>query len=228
MKKLPTRNIWKVILTSRGKMIKSLAYGPTEENIYEKFRKEKDRSDSVRFPVRVINVGKLVDADYEIYLIKKKEDDDDITRVRDKDGTIRPFRTDDDNWVIIDRESYNIEETFWVYGYHPVYQRKDFKWIYENLLTGGNKKNTMLQVAAYNNKLMVSGGGQMQMVMCKNVQDCVRLYNELEKECKKDKKKYILFIGDVFHSNVKKFWKGKIKELTNWSDKKIMRNSLRP
>ena len=64
--------------------------------------------------------------------------------------------------------------------------------------------------------------------MCKNESDCIRLYNELEKEIEKNKIKYVNFNGDAYHSTLKGLWFKKIKDLTSWDDKKIGRKSLRP
>lgn len=228
MARIPKRNIWKIVLTSRGKVIKYLYYAASEEVIYDKFKIEKKKSDSVRFPVRYINIGKLVEADYEIYLIKKNEGGDDIARLKDRDGTIRQFKTNDEDWVIYDRESYDIEENFWVYGYHPIYQRKDFNWIFDNLFKKSKSKYDLIQVAAFKNKLLIKRNSILNMVLCKNVSDCFRLYNELERECNNNKRKNVIFIGDVYVGKVKKYWRDKIKELTNWNNKKILRSSLRP
>ena len=46
----------------------------------------------------------------------------------------------------------NKEETFWVYGYHPVFQRKDFTWIYENLISNDIGKYNIKQVLYINKK----------------------------------------------------------------------------
>ena len=39
-----------------------------------------------------------------------------------------------DGWVVIDKYRYNIEETFWVWGYKNKNDRKTFLWIYENII----------------------------------------------------------------------------------------------
>ena len=41
MARIPKRNIWKIVLTSRGKVIKYLYYAASEEVIYDKFKIEK-------------------------------------------------------------------------------------------------------------------------------------------------------------------------------------------
>jgi hypothetical protein len=115
-----------------------------------------------------------------------------------------------------------------VYGYHPVFQRKDFNWIYENLVSNNTSKTNLKQVLIYQNKLLISTTFELNMVLCKNMSDCIRLYNELEKEATNKKAKYVYFCGDVYHSLLRKSWFNRMKNLTNWNDLKLRRKSLRP
>lgn len=228
MHKLPKKNIYNVILTSNGKRIKTLCTVSSEKTAYKKFKELIEENKKVSFPVRYINIGKLVNAHYELFIIKKNEDDNKTTKLKDENGRITEYQTDNDNWIIIDREDYDKEETFWVYGYHPVFQRKTFKWIYNEMCKNRNNKNDIIQIYAFRNKLLISTTYNMDMVMCKNISDCIRLYNELERKCKENKLKYIFFMGDAYNSALKKDWFKKIKELTGWSDTKIQRKNLRP
>lgn len=228
MHKLPKKNIYNVILTSNGKRIKTLCAVSSEKTAYKKFKELIEENKNVSFPVRYINIGKLVDAHYELFIIKKNEDDNKITKLKDENGRITEYQTDNDNWIIIDREDYDKEETFWVYGYHPVFQRKNFDWIYNEMLKKRNNKNDIIQIYVFRNKLLINTTYNMDMVMCKNISDCIRLYNELERKCKENKLKYIYFSGDAYNSTFKKDWFKKIKDLTGWSDTKIQRKNLRP
>ena len=228
MHKLPKKNIYHIILASNGRRIKTLYTVSSEKTAYKKFKELIEENKKVSFPVRYINIGKLVDAHYELFIIKKNEDDNKITKLKDENGRITEYKTDNDNWVIIDREDYDKEETFWVYGYHPVFLRKTFEWIYNEMCKNRNNKNDIIQIYAFRNKLLISTTYNMDMVMCKNISDCIRLYNELERKCKENKLKYIFFMGDAYNSSLKKDWFKKIKELTGWSDTKIQRKNLRP
>ena len=228
MSKRPRKNIFHIILTSNGKMIKTLYNCASEMLVNEKFDELITENKNIRFPVRYINIGKLVNANYELYIIRRNDDKTKTTKLKDENGKIVNFETNDENWIIYDRENYDKEETFWVYGYHPVFQRKDFNWVYENLIANDLDKYNFKQVLVYQNKLLISRTNSLEMVMCKNESDCIRLFNELEKESEKNKLKYVLFAGDVYHSKLRKSWFNKIKKLTSWSDLKIRRNSLRP
>jgi hypothetical protein len=228
MSKRPKRNIYHIIETSNGKQIKNVYNCASEVLVNKKFKELIEENKKVRFPVKYINIGKLVDAHYELFIIKRNDNDNKQTKLKDENGKIINFQTNDENWVIYDREDYDREETFWVYGYHPVFQRKDFKWIYDNLISNNNEKNSLKQILIFRNKLLISTTYELNMILCKNESDCIRLYNELEKEIEKNKIKYVYFIGDGYHSYLKKNWFNKIKELTGWSETKIRRKSLRP
>ena len=228
MSKRPKRNIYHIIETSNGKQIKNVYNCASEVLVNKKFKELIEENKKIRFPVKYINIGKLVDAHYELFIIKRNDNDNKQTKLKDENGKIINFQTNDENWVIYDREDYDREETFWVYGYHPVFQRKDFKWIYDNLISNNNEKNSLKQILIFRNKLLISTTYELNMVLCKNESDCIRLYNELEKEIEKNKIKYVYFIGDSYHSYLKKNWFNKIKELTGWSETKIRRKSLRP
>lgn len=225
----PKRNIYHIIETSNGKQIKTLYNCASEMLVNKKFKELIEDNNKVRFPVRYINIGKLVDANYEIYIIKRNDNDSKTTKLKDENGKIINFETNDDNWVIYDRSDYDREESFWVYGYHPVFQRKDFNWIFDNLISNNVDKYNIKQVFVFRNKLLISTTYNVDMVMCKNESDCIRLYNELEKEINNNKKvKHVYFSGDAYHSKLKKWWYEKIMKLTGWDYNKVRRSSLRP
>lgn len=228
MSKRPIRNVYHIILTSNGKQIKNIYNCASERLVNKKFDELINENKNVRFPVRYINIGKLVDAHYELFIIKRNDGDKKETKLKDENGKIINFQTNDDNWVIYDREDYEKEETFWVYGYHPVFQRKNFNWIYDNLISNNVDKYNLKQVMVYRNKLLINNVNELNMVLCKNESDCIRLYNELEMEIEKNKVKYVHFTGDAYHSYLKGTWFKKIKDLTGWETLKIRRKSLRP
>jgi hypothetical protein len=225
---LPHKKIYHIILVSNGKMIKTLYNCASEMLINKKFEELIKENKNIRFPVRYINVGKLVDAHYEIYIIKKKENESKTTKLKDENGKIINFETNNDDWIVYNRENYDKEESFWVYGYHPAFQRKDFNWVYENLISNNLDKFNLKQVFVFRNKLLISTTYKLDMVLCKNESDCIRLYNELEKESLNNKLKYIFFSGDAYHSNLKKSWFEKIMKLTGWNYTKVRRKNLRP
>ena len=62
MSRRPKKNIYHIILTSNGKQIKNIYNCQSERLVNEKFKNLIEENKKIRFPVRFINVGKLVDA----------------------------------------------------------------------------------------------------------------------------------------------------------------------
>ena len=169
----------------------------------------------------------MIDSEYELVIIKCRDENESlVNKVRTDSGEFIDYATTDEDWIVIDRAPYDIEETFWVYGYHPRLQRKDFNWIFDTFITKDAKNKYMFKsVQVYKNKLLVDCNGKLEMVICKNKQDGIRLYNTIEIEAVKKKLKYIAFMGDITMSKHKKDWLKRIKELTHWSDEKIKRST---
>ena len=99
---------------------------------------------------------------------------------------------------------------------------------YNNMISNNASKENIKQILVFRNKLLISTTYDLNMVMCKNESDCIRLYNELEREIEKNKIKYVYFTGDAYHSYLKKTWFKKIQNLTGWDETKIRRRNLRP
>ena len=227
MAKNPKKNIYHIILTSNGKRIKTIYNCQSEQLANKKFKELIEENKSVKFPVKYINIGKLVEANYELYIVKYDNDAPKQTKLRDENGKVINFETDNDGWVVYDRENYYKEESFWVYGFHPVYQRKDYDWIYDDIVRGVDKYN-LKQIFTFQNKLLISSTYDLRMILCKNISDCIRLYNNLERDVENKKIKYVCFSGDAYHSSLKKKWYDKLMKLTGWDHHKLSRNSLRP
>lgn len=229
-RRIPKKLIYHIILTSWGKEIKHIAMSSKESLAYKKLNKlVDDNRKNLKFPVRYINCHGLKDANYELVLIKcRDENDPHEVRIRDEYGRYVPYASDDSNWIIIDRARFYREESFWVYGFHPTLQRKDFMWVYENFIAKDCSKTNFKNVVVYKNKLLVDFQGSLRMVLCKNKDDSVRLFNQLEEYAMKDKLKYIVWGGDVTNSYDNRQWVSRIMDLTGWNNKKVRRASLRP
>ena len=225
------KKIYSIILVNHSKQLHTIYSDTTEEKIYRKFEKLLKENKKVMFPIRYNNHEHvMIESEYELVIIKCRDENESLTnKVRTDSGEFIDYTTTDDDWIVIDRAPYNIEETFWVYGYHPRIQRKDFKWIFDNFISADAKNKYMFKtVQIYKNKLLVDCNGKLEMVICKNKQDGIRLYNKVEEESKRNKLKYIIFMGDVSKSKYRSDWIKRIKELTHWSDEKVKRSSTRP
>ena len=225
------KKIYTIILTSHNKRLKTICSEETENKIYKRFNELLEENKKVKFPVQYNN-GKdvIVESQYELIIIKCKEfGDSDVNKIRDEYGQYTNYETVEDGWIVIDRANYNMEETFWVYGYHPKLQRKTFEWIFDNLIKKDSKNKYMFKsIQIYKNKLLIDCNGNLEMVICKNKNDCIRLYNQIEKWCIDSKIKYIAFMGDTAHSKYKINWIDRIQQLTHWNRRKITRHNTRP
>ena len=232
--KMGSRNkkrIYSIILTNHGKQKSIMCSEKTEEQVYKKFNTllKKNKKEIV-FPMRFNNMKhKMVNAEHELVIIKCKDyTDNDVNKIRSDSGEFINYVTNNEDWIVVDRAPYDVEETFWVYGYHPKLQRKDFMWVFNNFILNDSKdKSNFKTVQVYNNKVLIECNGHLEMVICKTKSDSFRMYNLLEAYAKNHKCKYVIFMGDIIHSKYKSDWIQKIKDLTNWSMKKILRRSTR-
>lgn len=162
-------------------------------------------------------------------LIKRKEEgDNDVGKIKNEYGKYVDCITGNDDWVFIDELPYMVEETFWVYGYNPKKQRKTYQFIFDELIKSEKADKHLKQIVVFRNKLLISSIDNLDMVICKNHADSIRLYNELESECAAKKMKYITFSGDIQPKTLTfRIWYDKIRKLTNWTYRKINKNSTR-
>lgn len=225
------KKIYSIILTNHGKRKETLYSDTTEEKIYKKFNSILKENKKVVFPMRYNNEKHvMVESDHELYIIKCKEFwDNDVNKIKDDSGKYINYESSDEDWIILDRASYDVEETFFVYGYHPKLQRKTFEWIFDEFISKDAKNKYLFKsIQIYLNKVLIDCNGKLDIVICKNKSDAIRFYNKIEEWCKERKYKYVLFIGDLNKSKYKTEWIDRIQKLTNWPRFKITRSSTRP
>lgn len=190
-------------------------------------------NENIKFPVRFVSNHKtktFVECDYKLILIKKNIDNDTFQgKIKNEYGKYIDCNTSSDEWLYIDCLPYQIEETFWVYGYNPKCQRKDFTFITANFISANSKDKLHLkEIVVYHNKVLIDSVNGLEMIICKNHQDSVRLYNALSQYVEREKLKYVVFGGDINKKSYSaQYWFGKIKQLTNWTGRKINQNSTR-
>lgn len=195
-------------------------------------------NNNVSIPVKYINSSRLKTAKYNTteyvseYLILKRirNDWDGIpTKLRDEYGRLVEHRTNSEVWNIYDKFPCLKEEKFWVYGYNPQSDRKDFKWIYNDLILNEFEYDysIVIQCYVYKNKLIFTyDSNRLRFVICKNGSDAIRLYNKLNSETQKNKIRNIYFMGQLTsYSQRGKMIINQIAELTGWDVNKIRRKT---
>lgn len=220
---------FKIVATLNGKQKEFIGNYSTSEEAYAKFKELQKSNDEVIFPRKVINAGKLKESRDE-YLILQKNRHGDLKpgQLRNEFGKVVEQQTNSSVWEVYDKCERTVEETFWVYGKCPKTDRKTFKWIFENKLIGNLIHSYDIErVILYKNKLIIKHDElPMDIIICKNISDGIRLYNLLEEWCKKNKQ--IFFLGNYNKiSDKRRQLEAELIELTGWDKRKIQCPSTR-
>lgn len=223
---------YQLILLKNNERVKSISNHKYKKSVYTKFNKMiNECRENVVFPRMFENRHRIYSVKYELAIIKMKESyESDVTKLKNEYGQYVDHVSDSEQWIVLEKEPYYFEEYFFAYGYNPKTQRKDFNFIYDNFVKKyKDNKYEFLNVWIYKNKVCFESASHMDMVLCKNKDDAIRMVNKIEEYAKRDKIKYILFSGD--YSCNRKYSLiaiEKIQKLTNWNHKKILRLSTRP
>lgn len=223
---------YKIIITSSKKQIEYVDKYYSLEKALEALNNLEKENNKVIFPKAYLNFVKIIPANYEYVLLKKNRDGNEENRyLRNEYGKLIEISIDNnEKWVVYDRRSKLVEETFWVYGYHPRTQRKDFTWIYNNLIIGKLfEPYDIIRVVVFRNKVIFKyDSNDIEFVSCKTETDAIKMYNLIEEWVKKRKNRQVFFMGTC--NKISDFRKTIINDLikkTNWPMKKIIRNSTR-
>ena len=226
-KKLPpfTYRIVSCVNQKQKKIIGDYRY---KSDAYNVFSNLKNTSTGVIFPSTFYSGGDVPKNMVNEYVLLTTNEIDKPVYYRDEYGKIREVKTDSKKWKIIDKFKYEVEETFWVFGYDKVSDRKNFMWIYDNIIMDGvNISYEYKRVMIYMNKLLVKeDNGNIDIIICKCEEDSVRMYNMMFEMVRKEKVKQILFIGDFSEiSEKRRRLEKELVDITGWPLKKIrMRN----
>ena len=220
---------FKIVATLNGKQKEFIGNYSTSEEAYVKFKELQKLNDDVIFSRKVINAGKLKESRDE-YLILQKNRYGDLKpgQLRNEFGKVVEQQTNSSVWEIYDKCERLVEETFWVYGKCPKTDRKTFKWIYDNKIIGNlNNSYDIERVILYKNKLIIKHDElPMDIIICKNISDGIRLYNLLEEWCKKNKQ--VFFLGSYNKvSDKRRQLEAELIELTGWDKRKLQCPSTR-
>ena len=213
---------YKIISCLNGIQKRFIGKYRTSEEAYEVFNKLKMEDKNIVFPT-LLRGDEYLDNSIDEYLLIEKSDKEN-SMLRNEYGKLVEQKTNIDGWIVLDKFRYQIEETFWVYGYDNRSDRKTFSWIYENIITVGcDYKYDYKRILVYKNKIVVKhDDGNLDLIFCKDISDAIRFYNQLELWVKRDKIKQILFIGDYSSISPKrKQLENEIMELTGWPRAKV-------
>lgn len=214
---------YKVVSCHNGRQNEYIGAYVKVEEAYEEVERLLEESKKVVFPARV-QIGETIGPYRNEYLIleKNRTGDKEAPLLRNEFGKLVRQETNSDVWMVLDKFEYDVEETFWVYGYDPTRGRKTFDWIYLNIImeriqTSYDIKRVML----YKNKIVVKDdAGNMDIVFCKTQSDAIRFYNMLAERVKKIKQ--VMMLGNYsIKGDKRRALETELIEKTGWTKRKI-------
>ena len=218
--------LYRVILTKNGEYKKTLHRCKKRTTAFINFNRIKDEN-NVLFERKFINYNGIKPVEYGILVVKDTEDTDKFRMVRDKFGKIveeKPFG----DWTVLNDADYSFEETFWMFGYSPLHERKNIVEVMGVLMNGLNNPRKTKQIVIINNKLVFYDEDNFDMVICKCKDDARRLHHALAKACSDNGIKALYFMGSITNKKMLGEYYDLIHEHTNWSYTKIWRTTTRP
>ena len=216
---------YRVVLLSNGVYKKTLYRCNTKESVFNHYNEIKD-TNNILYPQRFINTNGIKPVKYQICITKITEDSDNQRVLRDNYGKLykEPFLGD---WTILASDNYDVEETFWVFGFDAKKDRPNISEIIKRLMINTHTRRYVKQVIVIKNKLLIYSEEEFNMVICKNMLDAQRLHHTLAKIAQKQKIKTLLFMGTVSKANIGRYY-DIIHDNTGWDYQKIYRRSTRP
>jgi hypothetical protein len=216
---------FRVVLVANGEYKKTLHRCKTRETAFINFHKIKE-TNKVLFPRKLINTKGIKPVKYQIYITKPTQEGDVFRILRDEYGKLYTEKPLGD-WTILHSDDYDIEETFWMYGFDPKRERPTISEVVKRLMIGAHSKKMVKQIIVVYNKLIIYNEDQFDMVLCKNMEDAQRLHHTLAKIAKKQKIKSLMFMGTASKAMIGRMY-DLIHEETKWPYTKIRRRNTRP
>lgn len=226
-KKGDVYGFYRIVLTKNYEQYDELSYSWWMLTAYGKFNRYVEENHRDVICEKVIAQSDTQDADpvkYEILLLKKidPEADDGVRELRNDEGLFVENRIKNNaKYAIIAKSDWYIPETYNVYGYNPVSDRKTGKWIFDNLINADCSRDNIKNVFMCDNKLIVQYNTDFDFVLCKNASECLRLYNALERSMDK-KNKYVFFSSYLVESR-KPWLYNELEKKTGWSRETLYR-----
>ena len=205
-----------IIVTKDKKEIKRLfdrgiAWRSTAMKKYEEFLNE-NNSNVICHVVQ----PKLEDKTprYELLLLRGIDptEDDGIRQFRDGNERMVDTMVSVTNMAIIRKDEWFVPMKFAVYGYDPINDRKDGKWIMDNLLL---QDEEFKRIMISKDKLIIlHDNHDFDLVTTRTSDMTKHLYNSLMDACQN--KDFLMFCGKMTNNMVLRF-KERLKEKTGWA-----------
>lgn len=220
---------YRVILTRNGKFKKTVKKYKTKKFAFNTYWELKEESDQVMFPKKYINYDKITKVEYELFIVKDREEKDEDRVVRNEMGRLVKEKPLFGKYTILHRTPYYMEETFWVYGYDKNKERKTIQDIIPILMKGLNTNSKMIRnVITVHNKLIIYDENIFEMVICKCLEDSQRVQQKLRDAAIENRlHKKILFLGTASKKTTSDMYEMIVEE-TGWPIEKVRRRKTKP
>lgn len=211
---------YRIVLTKNHKQIDEFSFSWWMLNAYKKFNKYIEENHEGVICEKRISQSNKQDAEpvkYELLLLKKinPKEDDGVRELRDENGMfVENVIKNRVSYAIIAKSDWYIPETYNVYGYNPVSDRKTGRWIFDNIINVNCSKDNLKNVFMCDNKLIIQYDADFDFVLCKNKAECLRLYNGLENAMGK-KNKFVIFSNYLVDAR-KPWLYNELEKKTGW------------
>lgn len=213
-----------VVIMKNYKRRKRLGFSWWMTDAYEIYNKaiEENRA-TVKFPVQIHEGNekrqkageRSINATYEIMILQRTSEGQQINSFRNKSGKFVPnIIIDDENYTIIAKHEWLVEETFNVYGYHPIKDRKTFDFILNEMVLKNCERDNIKRIFSFNNRVIIQYDSDIDIITCKTASDAKRLYNEIEKATVGNK--FLIFTERMTSKNIATWVLNKLEEKTGW------------
>ena len=219
---------FKIVSCHNGRQDKYIGIYRTEEDAYSELHRLMEASNNVVFPQQNTSLKTIINSEYTYLLLERNRyGDKKNAKLKNRIGKLVEQSTNSKQWVIVDKEFYNIEETFWIFGKHPKDDRKSYKYVLSMLTSGLDSKYDFKRVILYKNKVIFKDDeSSYDIVFCKNINDSIRLYNKLREDTISLKLKNAYFMGSYNEiSEKRRNLEKELMEYTGWTKRKIQKST---
>ena len=153
---------------------------------------------------------------YELLLIERvDENQENVSSFRNKDGKFveAVINSELGKYRILKKDDWYKEETFHIYGNHPLYNRKNAKFILDELILKDACSLNIKTIYYNTNCLYILNNDDFELVVCKNNEESQRLFEALSR--KVGKNKFVIFVGEGDYQFKKKLIDS-VEEKTGW------------
>ena len=211
-----TYGIYRIILTRDYKAIRSIGQVMWSSLAYDIYNKAIERNErEVVYPRRILrkNTSSVYrEPIFEILIIRAAKDGQTPAMTRDENGRIiENIIANSDEYEIIAKHTWQMEETFAVHGHHPVNDRKTFSFILNNIILNNLSADTTRRVFSYKKYVIVQYDNDIDIITCKTAPEAGRLCSALWKAVGENK---YIFFGNSPLGSMSLWLKQKISEKT--------------